>query len=688
MITKYTYGNPFQTDAVVQKLEVQNGDVPYFTVAKTEEQLQFEYTLENEEKVYGLGENVRGINKRGWIYKSCCADEPNHLEDRTSLYASHNFLVLDGGKEQFGVFFDYPGIITFDVGYTHLNELKITLSEPDADVYVMTGESILDIVKQFRQLIGRSYIPPKWAFGYQQSRWGYMNEADIREVVKGHREKKIPLESIYMDIDYMERFKDFTVNQERFPDFPEFVKEMKAQHIHLVPIIDAGVKVEEGYDVYEEGIEKGYFCKKENGEYFVAGVWPGKVHFPDVLNKEAREWFGNKYQVLLDQGIEGFWDDMNEPSIFFAQDRMDETFDKIAELKDKNLDLDTFQQFTGLVGSLANNTDDFKKFYHNVDGKMMRHDKVHNLFGYNMTRAAGEAFERLSPEKRILMFSRSSYIGMHRYGGIWTGDNKSWWNHLLLNLRMMPSLNMVGILYTGADIGGFGADATEDLVMRWTQLAMFSPLMRNHSAMGTREQEVYRFDHVEEFRKIINIRYGLLAYIYSEYMKSALNSEMYFKPLSFVYTDDEFASQVEDQLLVGDSLMIAPVYNQNAKGRYVYLPEEMAMLRFRGVDDYDTEILPAGHHYVEAGLFEMLVFVRPDKILVLTDGGEYADEVDCDHVKALAFVKTKAEYVWYEDDGMGKDYENPDNYGRITIEKGGNCVYTGSREKKIEVKLL
>ena len=688
MITKYTYGNPFQTDAVVQKLEVQNGNVPYFTVVKTEEQLQFEYTLENEEKVYRLGENVRGINKRGWIYKSCCADEPNHVEDRTSLYASHNFLVLDGGKEQFGVFFDYPGIITFDVGYTHLNELKITLSEPDADVYVMTGESILDIVKQFRQLIGRSYIPPKWAFGYQQSRWGYMNEDDIREVVKGHREKKIPLESIYMDIDYMERFKNFTVNQERFPDFPEFVKEMKAQHIHLVPIIDAGVKVEEGYDVYEEGIEKGYFCKKENGEYFVAGVWPGKVHFPDVLNKEAREWFGNKYQVLLDQGIEGFWNDMNEPSIFFAQDRMDETFDKIAELKDKNLDLDTFQQFTGLVGSLANNTDDFKKFYHNVDGKMMRHDKVHNLFGYNMTRAAGEAFERLSPEKRILMFSRSSYIGMHRYGGIWTGDNKSWWNHLLLNLRMMPSLNMVGILYTGADIGGFGADATEDLVMRWTQLAMFSPLMRNHSAMGTREQEVYRFDHVEEFRKIINIRYGLLAYIYSEYMKSALNSEMYFKPLSFVYTDDEFASQVEDQLLVGDSLMIAPVYNQNAKGRYVYLPEEMAMLRFRGVDDYDTEILPAGHHYVEAGLFEMLVFVRPNKILVLTDGGEYADEVDCDHVKALAFVKTKAEYVWYEDDGMGKDYENPDNYGRITIEKDGNCVYTGSREKKIEVKLL
>ena len=664
MITKYTYGNPFQTDAVVQKLEVQNGDVPYFTVVKTEEQLQFEYTLENEEKVYGLGENVRGINKRGWIYKSCCADEPNHVEDRTSLYASHNFLVLDGGKEQFGVFFDYPGIITFDVGYTHLNELKITLSEPDADVYVMTGESILDIVKQFRQLIGRSYIPPKWAFGYQQSRWGYMNEADIREVVKGHREKKIPLESIYMDIDYMERFKDFTVNQERFPDFPEFVKEMKAQHIHLVPIIDAGVKVEEGYDVYEEGIEKGYFCKKENGEYFVAGVWPGKVHFPDVLNKEAREWFGNKYQVLLDQGIEGFWNDMNEPSIFFAQDRMDETFDKIAELKDKNLDLDTFQQFTGLVGSLANNTDDFKKFYHNVDGKMMRHDKVHNLFGYNMTRAAGEAFERLSPEKRILMFSRSSYIGMHRYGGIWTGDNKSWWSHILLNLKMLPSLNMCGFLYTGADLGGFGSDTTRELLLRFLALGVFTPLMRNHSATGTREQECYQFENIEDFRAVINTRYRLVPYLYSEYMKAALSDDMYFKPLGFVYPDDKRAIRIEDQLMLGNEIMIAPVYEQNARGRYVYLPEEMKFVKFLPDGSISEEILAKGIHYVDVASNEVPLFIRNGKCIPVAEAAECVKNIDTEHLQLIGYENSS--YTMYEDDGIRKDYDKKENYRVFT----------------------
>ena len=224
--------------------------------------------------------------------------------------------------------------------------------------------------------------------------------------------------------------------------------------------------------------------------------------------------------------------------------------------------------------------------------------------------------------------------------------------------------------------------------MRWIQLAMFSPLMRNHTALGTRMQEVYQFDHVEQFAGTLGIRYGLLPYIYSEYMKSALGGDMYFMPLSFVYTEDAFAPQVEDQLLVGDSLMIAPVYTQNAEGRYVYLPEEMALLRFRSLTDYDTEILPAGHHYVRAGLYEMLVFLRPDKILLLSEGGECTDEVDTDRVKAVAFVKEGASYEWYEDDGKGKDYENPENYGKIVIDRSGNCTYTGSRRKEITAEIL
>lgn len=656
MIRRYVYGNVIETEAVLNKPEQENGTLPYFTV--DEQAMTLSYTMEEKDQIYGLGENVRGINKRGWYYESKCSDESDHKEDRHSLYGAHNFLVADG-KETFGIFVDYPGIIRFDVGYTRSEELVITASDWNLDVYIITGEDIKDIVRQFRHLVGRSYIAPKWAFGYGQSRWSYMSADEVREVVKKHRELNIPLDSVYLDIDYMERYKDFTLNNETFPDFAAFNEEMKKEHIHLVLIIDAGVKQEEGYDVYEEGLEKGYFCKKEDGSPFVAAVWPGKALFPDMLNKEAREWFGNKYQFLLDQGVEGFWNDMNEPAIFYTEDRLKDVLEELDRFKGQNLDMDKYYEFNGLVHSLSNNTEDYKVFYHNMNGEKIRHDRVHNLFGYNMTRAAGEAFERLEPDKRILMFSRSSYIGMHRYGGIWQGDNKSWWSHILLNLKMMPSLNMCGFLYTGADLGGFGVDTTEDLVLRWLELGIFTPLMRNHSAMGTRVQEAYRFEKIDGFRHIIGMRYKLLPYLYSEYMKAVLRDEMMFRPLAFDYPEDRRAVKVEDQLLLGDGMMIAPVYEQNAEGRYVYLPERMKLVRFKEDGTKEEEILEKGDHYVEVALTDVIFFIRPDHLIPMATGGQCVDEVDFDHPECIGFVENVAEYEYYNDNGYEKDYENP-----------------------------
>lgn len=665
MIRRYVYGKVMETEAIMEKPQCQEGTIPYFTV--DEEKMSFSFSMEESDRVYGLGENVRGINKRGWIYESKCSDEPNHLEDRRSLYGAHNFIVVDG-KEQFGVFVDYPGILTFDVGYTRHSELKITASDWNLDVYVIEGEDVKDIVKQFRGLIGRSYIAPLWAFGYGQSRWSYMTADEVRDVVKKHRELGIPLDSVYLDIDYMERYKDFTLNDETFPDFAEFNKEMKEQHIHLVPIIDAGVKQEEGYPVYEEGLEKGYFCKKEDGTPFVAAVWPGKALFPDMLNKEARDWFGDQYKFLLDQGVEGFWNDMNEPAIFYTEDRLKDVLEKLDTFKGKNLDLNRFWEFTGLVSGLSNNVEDYKMFYHNVNGEKVRHDRVHNLFGYNMTRAAGEAFERLEPEKRILMFSRSSYVGMHRYGGIWQGDNKSWWSHILLNLKMMPSLNMCGFIYTGADLGGFGSDTTEDLVLRWLALGIFTPLMRNHSAMGTRVQEVYRFDNMDGFRHIIGLRYRFLPYLYSEYMKAVLRDEMMFRPLAFDYPQDAHAVNVEDQLLLGDGLMIAPVYEQNAEGRYVYLPEKMKMVRFKVDGTTEEEILDAGHHYVNISLTDVVVFVRPNHLIPMSLGGQCVEDVDFENLQYISYIENgEAVYEYYHDNGYEKDYENPEHIRVIRL---------------------
>ncbi|MCI8484867.1 MAG: alpha-glucosidase [Lachnospiraceae bacterium] len=675
-------GNPINTEAVLKKLPENKGEIPYFKRIQKMEVEKFSadsqgtmvqrdylsYSMSPKDKIYGLGENVRGIDKRGWVYESNCTDDPNHTEGKHSLYGAHNFFVIDG-RETFGVFLDDPGRLTLDFGYTKMDEIRITPEEWNLDLYILEGDTILEIVREFRKLIGRSYIPPRWAFGYGQSRWGYQSEADIRAVVKGYRENQIPLDAVYLDIDYMEEFKDFTVDQERFPDFSAFVEEMKQEHIHLVPIIDAGVKIEEGYQVYEEGVEQDYFCKDQEGKDFAGAVWPGKVHFPDVLNGNARKWFGSKYQFLLDQGIEGFWNDMNEPAIFYSEKNLEQVMKKIKSMKYKNMDMWEVFAFRDLVNGLANNPEDYKSFYHKINGKPVRHDKVHNLYGFGMTRAAGEAFEEMEPQKRILMFSRASYIGMHRYGGVWMGDNQSWWSHLLLNLKMLPSLNMCGFLYTGADLGGFGDDVTEDLLLRWLALGIFTPLMRNHSALGTREQECYRFTQTETFRNLIGIRYGLMPYLYSEYMKAALRDEMLFSPLAFVYPKDTHAREVEDQLLLGESIMIAPVYTQNANGRYVYLPEPMKLVRMKSVEEIETEVLEKGHYHVEVSLEEIVFFIRPGKIVPYTKSGQFMEENEYQEkdLKFLHFAEGRAEYEWYQDDGYGKDYENPAHYKKLWV---------------------
>lgn len=665
MTRKFVYGNPIRTDAVTVFIEpekteeeVQEVKIPYGTVSLNDG-FEFVYQMDADDIVYGLGEANRGINKRGYCYISDCADDPEHTEDKRSLYAAHNFIVI-AGKENFGLFFDYPSTMTFDIGYTKMNTLCVTCENADLDLYVIEGDSPYDIVKQFRKLIGRSYIPPKFAFGYGQSRWGYETKDDFREVLKGYREHHIPLDMIYMDIDYMQDFKDFSLNEKEFADFPAFVQEMKKDHIRLIPIIDAGVKIEDGYSIYEEGVQGNYFCQREDGSNFVGAVWPGAVHYPDFLNEEARRWFGDKYRFLTDQGIEGFWNDMNEPSIFYSEESMEETKALLHDLmEDESNDLPVWV-LMGKLGSLANSHEDYKRFYHNMDGNKVRHDRVHNLYGYYMTRAAGEAFERIEPNKRFLMFSRSSYIGMHRYGGIWTGDNKSWWSHLLLNLKMLPSLNMCGFLYAGADLGGFGADATKDLLMRWLALGVFTPLMRNHAAKGTRRQECWQFEDLEDFRGLIEVRYRLIPYLYSEYMKAALQDDLYFKPLAFVYPEDQRAVRIEDQMMLGNEIMIAPVYEQNARGRMVYLPEEMKFVKFLSDGTITEEILGAGDHFVEVALDEVPLFIRTGKCIPVGDPAKTVDELNEESLKLIGYPGSS--YNLYTDDGIGKDYENPDNY--------------------------
>lgn len=651
MIKKYVYGDPFFTDAVVKDIEKSEDKLPYFDVKDG----VFTYALSEDDIVYGLGEQIRGINKRGWQYVSWNYDNPNHHEDTRSLYGSHNFIIICG-KQTFGAFFDYAGRMEFDIGYTKRSLMQIKPEKNDIAVYIITGENEKDIVKQFRQLIGRSYIPPFWAFGYGQSRWGYRNEQDIRTVAEKYKEAGVPLDSIYLDIDYMERYKDFTVDKERFPDLKKLSDDMKLQGIHLVPIIDACVKIEDGYDVYEEGVKNNYFCKNAEGKDFVGAVWPGRVHFPDFLQPEARDWFGRKYAALTDLGIEGFWNDMNEPAIFYTEDRLADTCNEIKKLTSGNMGINEYFAFTGMVAGLNGNKGDYDKFYHNVNGKMVKHSEVHNLYGMNMTRSANEALRNICPHKRTLFFSRSSYIGAHRYGGIWQGDNKSWWSHILQSMQQLPALNMAGFLFTGSDTGGFGCDTTEDLMLRWLQYSLFTPLFRNHSADGTRLQELYQFDNIASAAEMIKIRYALIPYLYSEFLKAALNDEMMFRPLAFDFPEDNTAKQAEDQLFLGNELMIAPIYKQNAQGRYVYLPEEMIMISMKSVNDYTAAVLPAGHHYVEVPLDTLVFFIRKGKAIPFGAAADNTSQIDMSALRLLGYDGST--YELYSDNGYSPEPED------------------------------
>ena len=668
MIQRFSFGHPFPTQSVVLSLPAESGPVPFLTPDDS----GWRFTLSEQAAVYGLGEMPRGINKRGWHYITNNTDESRHSEDKLSFYGAHNFLLVRDGSTCFGLFVDFPGKVYYDIGYTRHDLFSFHTETPDYDLYLLSGGNENAVCKEFRTLIGRSYIPPKWAFGLAQSRWGYKTEEDVREVARQYKEHDLPLDMICMDIEYMQDYADFTVNKERFPDLAKLSADLKAQGIRLVPIIDAGVRIDPNDSTCTEGLEKGYFCKKADGTPFVAAVWPGKAYFADFLRPEVREWFGHKYKALTDCGIEGFWNDMNEPSLFYSPERLRAFLNDMAALREKdNIEQEEF--FPRVVGGamgLMNSPADYASFYHEVDGQKVRHDQVHNLYGGSMTRAAGEAFADLRPGQRTLLYSRSSFIGSHRYGGIWLGDNNSSWAQLLANIQMMPSVQMCGFLYSGADLCGFSSDTTPDLALRWLEFGLLTPLMRNHSAVGTRMQEYYRFPEVlPAVRNMIRLRYALLPYLYSEFMKAALENTSYFRPLAFDYPDDPDAREVEDQLLLGEGLMAAPVYIQNAHGRHVYLPEPMKLLRLRAVDDYDEEILPAGHHYIRCALDEVLLFLRPGHIVPVAQPANNTSELDDASLTLWSFLPDgeSAEYRMYRDDGVTTEYEKKEHWKTLQI---------------------
>lgn len=649
----FSYGEPIETEGTIKLNRKETFFEDELNVKYTNDKSSFSFKLREEDLVYGFGANLGGINKKGRTYKSYCTDDASHTEDKNALYGAHNFFMIVGDICK-GYFIDFPSEILYDVGFTDNSIFSVDIDGKDFEVYVIEGKNPQEIISKFHQIIGTPYIPPKWGFGYFQSRWGYKNENEVLEIYEKFKENEIPIDGIFLDLDYMEDFKDFTVSEERFGNLKELSSNLKSQGVHLVPIIDAGVKIEEGYDIYEEGIKGDHFCKDENGKPYIAAVWPGKVHFPDFMKEDTQRWFGLKYKVLTDLGIEGFWNDMNEPAIFYDETALNDAIESAYLSKGENLDAHTYFKLKDKFTQLSNKDQYYQSFYHELkEGRKKNHD-VHNLYGYYMTKSAYLGLETLLEKKRFLLISRASIIGMHKYAGIWTGDNSSWWSHLELNVRMMPSLNMCGFYYTGADTGGFGGECTGELLVRWMQFSIFTPLLRNHSAIGSKVQEPFSFEEntKERSKELIKSRYMLIPYLYSEYMKSISEKRLMFSPLTFEFPDKKL-SDIEDQLMLG-SIMITPVYFKNKKGRYVTLPQDMLEISF-SENNIKTNLKREGIHYMDYSLDELKFYLRKNSMLPYVDPSKNVESMDIETLKVIGYIKDKARYELYDDDGISLD---------------------------------
>ncbi len=662
-LTRYRLGNPFVTGAVaLGESNFSCETLSHLQVFTSEKQADgtvvLSRTMTRDTEIFGLGQTMGNVNKRGARYRMYAIDDFQHTPEKESLYGSHPFFIWKSKSEVFGIFVDYPGEVIFDVGFSDCNKLTITIATANLDVYFLQGSSLKNVTKNFLQLVGKPFLPPRWSFGYHQSRWGYVTQQDVEGIVAKFETHQIPLDAVYLDLDYMDDFKVFTISEERFPKFKNMISAFKTKGIRVAPIIDPGVKIEKGYEVYEQGMEQGFFITDKEGKPFQASVWPGLTHFPDFLNPKARAWWGSKYKMLHDMGIDGFWNDMNEPAIFYSPEGLEKSVKTLVDTttKDKNLGI----KFLFLVDEIKksqNSRDDMKAMYHQTPSQgRVSQDLVHNLFGMKMAESVKEGYDSFAPDVRYHLLSRSTYIGQHRFSGMWTGDNASWWEHLKLNIQHMCSLGLCGFYYAGADIGGFSYDTSGELLTRWNQLAVYMPLFRNHSNLFCKQQEPWAFDSetLNHSRNSIRFRYALLPYLYSSYVEALESCEPPVRMLGFDFEEDARARSIEDQFLCGSSLLAAPIMVNQGRGRVVYLPQTHLHWNVESLEERSQlKVLPKGDHYVEAPLGASPLFLRENAILPLAEPGRNSDSFG-PVMTVLGLVTDVATFTLHWDDGQSK----------------------------------
>lgn len=560
-----------------------------------------------DDDLYGTGEVVGDLRRNGKEVNFWNTDNYGYMKEQgKQLYQSHPWVL---GVRKDGSAYGIIADNTWKSSLTTNQQIKFVSEGPAFRVIVIERPNAKEVMKELAKLSGTMEMPPLWALGFQQCRYSYNPDSRVKEIIDTYRAKNIPCDVVWMDIDYMDQFKVFTYDPKQFPDPQGLQDYAHAKNFKTVYMIDPGVKVEDGYFVYDQGKANDYFVKMPDGTNYTGRVWPGDCNFPDYTRHEVRTWWSGLTSDFVKKGVDGLWNDMNEPAVFDSQ---------------------TFTMDTEAVHWGDENRD---------KGPHLRY---HNIYGYNMIKASREGMLLAKPNNRPFVLSRDNFLGGHRYGATWTGDNMSTWDHFQMSIPMTLNLSLSGQPFNGPDMGGFGADADAELLAHWTATGIYFPFARNHAAKGTVDQEPWVFGQkVEDVcRTAIERRYRLMPYIYTLFQEATVNGMPVMRP-AFMADDKDPALRGEQKVfMLGDDLMIIPRW---AKADNIHIPSgDWDVLQLEDKDD----------------MYQAFVAQRPGSIVPMGNVAQSTIELDQNTLTLLVNPAEDgtATGVLYQDAGDGFGY--------------------------------
>jgi alpha-glucosidase len=603
-----------------------------------------------DEHFYGLGEKAARLDKRRNSFVNWNSDTPGYIEGKDPIYQTVPFYTGLQNGSAYGIFFDNSYRSYFDFAKSSQQRVWFGAEGGELNYYFFYGPSLKKILNRYADLTGHMPLPPLWALGNQQSRWSYYPDTMVEEVANEYRKRDLPLDVIHLDIDYMQSYRVFTWNRERFHDPKALSEKLGRQGVKLITIVDPGVKYQpvagsagqitsitpelepqdQRYYVFEQGVQKNYFQRRRNGDLFIPRVWPGESAFVDYTLPAAREWWGGLHRAYTDNGIAGIWNDMNEPADFVDQTGKNQ------------IDVVSYDE-----------------------GEKSTHAKNRNVFALLMARATYEGLERLRPNQRPYVITRAAYAGIQRYSTMWTGDTNSTWEALAMNIPMFTTLGLSGEAFVGSDVGGFMGRGNGELLVRAYQISFLAPFCRNHKVIDGYDQEPWRFGKYYEdiIRKYLKLRYQFLPFLYTTLEEAHQTGAPLFRPLVLNYQNDPNTYNLDDEFMIGNDLLVAPVVKPDVTRRLVYLPGGAWY-------DYWTNKKYEGGTMVsiDAPLETVPMFVRAGAIIPTGPQLNYVGEKPIDPITFNIYPDDKgsASLTLYEDDGISPAYKQG-GFRRTTV---------------------